>query len=286
MWESENVMAGFNPEMDDIRRRLTEAGFRPLDEYADILIGIVTGANDYFIRPRKEAGQIGFSESAAVPILTSVEDLRQAAAGRPPGKVLIRFNRMTLKRKEYVSEGIELGLQKRTHCSRREKQGREWYDVDTGRIPDGFFTYRVSNTPYMILNADGYQCTNALHKIFFNGVSKTGRKWIQLSLLSVFGQLWLEAGARHYGNGIMKVEPKSLKKTLVCAGGTKVAKGAYEGIVRKVAEGRKEEACMEATELLISGGKVDRRIVGDVVASLNKIRNRRGAGPFHVHNPL
>jgi hypothetical protein len=77
-----------------------------------------------------------------------------------------------------------------------------------------------------------------------------------------------------------------LKKTLVCAGGTKVAKGAYEGIVRKVAEGRKEEACMEATELLISGGKVDRRIVGDVVASLNKIRNRRGAGPFHVHNPL
>ena len=280
MWNSENVMAGFSPKAEDIGRRLREAGFRPLQEYADVSIGIVTGANDYFIRPRKEAGQIGFSESAVLPVLTSVEDLRQAAQDKPPGKMLIRFDRMTPKRKEYVFEGVKLGLQKRAHCRRREKQRGAWYDIDPGPVPDGFFTYRVSRVPYLILNPDGYQCTNALHKVLFNGVSNTERKWIQLSLLSAFGQLSLEIGARHYGNGIMKVEPRTLKRALVYTGRSRAPKGAYETILRDLTEGRKEKACNEATRLVASEAKIEQATVSDVVTSLNKIRNRRGAAPF------
>ena len=277
IWDSKNVMAGLNPGTDDISRKLRAAGFRPLEEYADVSIGIVTGANSYFIQTRQEAAKLGFSQGSILPILTSVEDLRQLAECKSPDKMLIRFNRISEKKKQYICKGVNLEFDQRTHCQRREKQNGVWYDVNPGEVPDAFFTYRVSTLPYLILNPDGYQCTNALHKVFFNGIPKTKRKWIQLSLLSLFGQLWLEAGARHDGNGIIKVEPSTLKRTLVYAGGTRITKGAYQNILRDIASGRKKSACTEATKLIVSETKIDKSIITDILASLNKIRKRRGA---------
>lgn len=277
IWDSKNVMAGLNPGTDDISRKLIAVGFRPLEEFADVSIGIVTGANSYFIQTRQEAAKFGFSRSSILPILTSVEDLRQVSEWKSPDKMLIRFNRISEKKKQYICKGVKLAFDQRTHCRRREKQNGVWYDVNPGEVPDAFFTYRVSTLPYLILNPNGYQCTNALHKVFFNEVSKIERKWIQLSLLSVFGQLSLELGARHYGNGIMKVEPRILKRTLVYAGGTRIAKGAYQNILRDIAAGRKKSACTEATELIVSETKIDKSIITDTLASLNEIRKRRGA---------
>ncbi|GAF77612.1 unnamed protein product [marine sediment metagenome] len=82
----------------------------------------------------------------------------------------------------------------------------------------------------------------------------------------------------------MKVESKTLKKTLVFAGGTRVSKKAYENILRDVAAGTKEKACTEATQLVVKEANIDGRIVADVLASLNEIRNRRGAALFPPPN--
>jgi len=276
-WNSENVMACLNATSGDVLGKLEEVGFAPLERYAKVLIGIVTGANEYFIRTRQEAAKLGFSRSSILPILTSVEDLRRVSEWKSPDKMLIRFKRVTKKKKKYVRKGIKLGLDKRTHCQRRKKQNGVWYDVNPGKVPDAFFTYRVSTLPYLILNPDGYQCTNAIHKVFFNGVSKTKQKWIQLSMLSIFGQLSLEVGARHYGNGIMKVEPKTLKRALVYTCGKKVPKRAYDSILQDVAAGRKERACIEATQLIAREANIGESIVTDVLTSLNNIWNRRGA---------
>jgi adenine-specific DNA methylase len=274
-WKSENVMACIDAKSGDVLGKLEDAGFVPLENYAKVLIGIVTGANDYFIRTRQEANKLGFSRSSILPILTSVEDLRQVSECKSPDKMLIRFKRVTKKKKKYVRKGVKLGLDQREHCRRRKKSG-VWYDVNPGEVPDAFFTYRVSTLPYLILNPDGYQCTNALHKVFFNGVSKNKQKWIQLSMLSLFGQLSLEVGARHYGNGIVKVEPKTLKRALVYTCGKKVPKRAYDSILQDVAAGRKDRACIEATKLVAREANIDESIVNDVLTSLNKIRNRRG----------
>lgn len=278
IWNSENVMAGLNPtKVNDIAQRLREAGFRPLEEYADVAIGIVTGANDYFILSGKEADELGFSRRSVLPVLTSVQDLGRVAGQESPDKVLLQFKRMTNKKRKYVSNGVEARLHERIHCQRRENQKGAWYDVDPGPVPGAFFTYRVSTLPYLILNTNGYQCTNALHKVLFDGVSKTERKWIQLSLLSLFGQLSLEIGARHYGNGIMKVEPKTLKRTLVYASARKIPKKTYENVLRNITCGKKKQACIEATQLIVSESNINEDIVADALMLLNEIRNRRGA---------
>jgi len=275
-WNAENVMAGITPVLGHITERLEEAGFKELKEYADISIGVVTGANKYFILSEEEAKESGFSQSSVLPILTSVEDMSMVANGESPDKKLLLFKKMTKKREKYISSGVKSGFDERSHCQRRIKIRGMWYDVDPGAVPHAFFTYRVSTVPYLVLNPDGYQCTNSLHKVIFKEISKTQRKWIQLSLLSFFGQLMLENGARHYGNCIMKVEPKTLKKALVYTGTSKIPQKIYNRIIQHIAEGRKDRACKEATKLIVDEANIDDNTVNDVELLVKKIRMRRG----------
>jgi adenine-specific DNA-methyltransferase len=277
MWISANVMTCLNSGAEDIHRRLEQADFKALGEYADIAIGVVTGANRYFIQSEQEAAKLGFPRGSGLPILTSVEDLDSVAGSKSPDKVLIQFGRMTRKRKRYVAKGRRLHLNQRVHCQRRQDQTGSWYKVAPGATPDAFFTYRVARLPYLILNPDGYQCTNTLHKISFKNTSKIKRKWIQLSLLSVFGQLFLEAGARHYGNGILKIEPHLLKKALVYTSRTKIPHESYKRILQRISEGDKETACADATRLVAGDAKLDETLIASAIAVLNRIRDRRGA---------
>ena len=277
IWVSKNALVGLNPEINNIICRLHEYGFRTLEEYADISIGVVTGANKYFIRHKQDAENKGFSEKSVLRILTSVEDLRRVASSKTMDNVLIQFKRLTKRKENYIREGERLGVDKRIHCTRRKKQAGSWYAINPGPLPDAFFTYRVSTIPYLFKNPDSYQCTNSLHKVIFNGASETEQKWIELSLLSLFGQLSLESRGRHYGNGIIKIEPDTLKKSLVYASKKPIEKKLYDETMQALCSGDKDKACLHATRIVAKEAEIDDSIVEDILASLNKIRTLRGA---------
>ena len=276
IWNSKNAMVGLNPETGDIVDKLQKAGFRPLKEYANVTIGVVTGANKYFIRSKEDAARLGFSDNETLRILTSVKDLRQAAGQGSSDKVLIQFNKMSKKRKDYLLRGSRLGLNKRVHCMRRKKQTGLWYKINPGPIPDAFFSYRVSTIPHLIQNPDSFRCTNALHAVTFKKISENEKKWIQLSLLSLFGQLSLEMRGRHYGNGIIKIEPSVLKSSLVFTCKTELSEGTYDDIIQTLIAGDKTKASLEATKLVAKEANIDDSIVYDVLSSLNELRARRG----------
>ena len=276
IWNSKNAMIGLNPETSDIINKLREAGFRPLEEYANISIGVVTGANKYFIRSKEDADKLGFYDNETLRILTSVEDLRHATSQGSSDKVLIQFNKMSKKKKNYLRKGSRLGLNKRIHCMRRQRQTGLWYKINPGPIPDAFFSYRVSTVPHLIQNPDSFRCTNALHAITFKNISETEKKWIQLSLLSLFGQLSLEMRGRHYGNGIIKIEPSALKSALVYTSKAEISKRTYNEIINTLVAGDKNKASSEATKVVAKEANIDDNIIYDVLSSLNIVRTRRG----------
>jgi len=71
-----------------------------------------------------------------------------------------------------------------------------------------------------------------------------------------------------------------LKKALVYACEKRITERTYKRILREIAEGRKEKACVEATQLIAAQANIEQTVISDVVASLNEIRNRRGAVPW------
>jgi tRNA1(Val) A37 N6-methylase TrmN6 len=276
-WLSDRQLTFAALDTKELLEQLVANGFVPFGTVGDVVIGVVTGANKFFILPERHALRCGFPEKATVPIVTRVDELGGLATQEGIGKRLLQFNRATKLREAYIARGLALGVDKRSHCQRRSNGNGGWYKIDPGRTPDAFFTYRVSEIPYLSLNPKGFQCTNSLHKVNFKRLCQIEKKWVQLSLLSAFGQLSLELVARHYGNGIMKVEPGALRKVGVFKCKKKVAAKEYIGISNMIQAGNKKEAVARATELVAAAAGISDELTQRVEAALRRVRERRGA---------
>ncbi len=140
-------------------------------------------------------------------------------------------------------------------------QRREpWYTVKVGNIPDAFFPYRVSLIPYLVLNSGNIQCTNSIHRIFFKKIVPTQKKWIQVSLLSVPGQLSIEANSKVYGAGVLKIEPSSLKKAICYSSKDRSITGVYNQISKLLQANNRKEAMRVATDFIDKALGIDREL--------------------------
>jgi adenine-specific DNA-methyltransferase len=247
--------------------------FAPLGKHATVRIGVVTGANSFFIRSKGDEVLTAFKGKDRTRIITSgkaVNELR--LNGEAIYSFLLRFHPGKEREHErVVNAGRRAEVHKRSHSARR----RPWHAVDIGDIPDAFFHYRVNDTPFIAINEGRYQCTNAVHRLYFKQLSEDQLRWIQISALSVFGQLSIEAVGRVYGNGILKVEPAGLKKILVWTGTGKVPAKAYSKLERLITAGRRREAVGCATAIICAACGISPELARDAETALDTIRIRR-----------
>lgn len=248
-------------------------GFTTLGRLADIRIGVVTGADSYFILTKQQAKDNGFHHANLLPILTSSRELGNLVSDTTDcRKFLLKLGRAYPERyEEYLGQGADSGIDKRTHPARRDP----WYSIDPGPAPDAFFHYRVSSTPFLVLNPGGLQSTNSIHRVYFDGLSASEQRWVQISLLSVFGQLSLEARGRTYGKGVLKVEPSALKSALCYQASRRLGKDEYEEICSLIARGEKGVASHRATDLVVQETDIPDEMVDDARTALEELRNRR-----------
>ena len=272
-WIADSIFHSVLSGMDCGFRTLQEKGFVPFSECAKVETGVVTGANSFFILPPKDAEKIGFSCKYQTPILTTGLEITSLEQ-KNFGKVLINFGKsISKKQKAYITFGKKDNIHQRTHSKRREL----WYQVQHGVTPDAFFTYRVGSIPLMVLNGHKLLCTNSFHKIyFFDHINENQKKWIQISMLSIFGQMCIEINARHYGHGMVKLEPKLLKKVLCLPLNCEVPTDMYKQMCHLVKEKKREQVCMLATQLIQKELRLPSSFVQTCLDTVNVLRKRRG----------
>ncbi len=249
-------------------------GFQTCEKYSNIKIGVVTGANRFFVMDRKRAKESGIHESNFLPIITSSRFLKGLSInGYFDPKNLLYIDRKLIsnKLKQYISQGIDEGLHKGAHATRREP----WYKVKIGEIPDAFFPYRIMKYPYIVLNDRKYRSTNSVHGVCFNNLTLNQKRWFQISLLSYFGQLSLELYSKVYGEGVLKIEPRSFKNSLIYLGKSKISACAYREISKLLIDGKKADASKEATMIVVKELDIPDKIVNRVKAVLNELQDRR-----------
>ena len=128
-----------------------------------------------------------------------------------------------------------------------------------------------------MLNPDSLQCTNALHKVVFDSnLTMAQRRWVCLSLLSDFSQMMLERYGRHYGNGMLKIEPSTLKGVPVFLGSNKSCPiGLYNEVLDLVDSGDKRAASRVATKLVQNEAGISQYFANQVKGALKAMRSRR-----------
>lgn len=203
-----------------------------IGDITDVRIGIVTGANPFFILNQSIAQAHALPHACLCPILAkfsmapgaslTLADLEHA---RHQGRrcLLLSTDHPDLERR-----GSELRrfLASMPVAQRRStgtfKKRALWHRPDDGRIPDAFFPYMYHHGPRLILNEAGITSTNTIHRVYFkadacpNGVpGDTWRKACAISILSTFSQLSGELQGRCYGAGVLKHEPSEARQILL-----------------------------------------------------------------------
>ncbi|MCC6543185.1 MAG: N-6 DNA methylase [Nitrospirae bacterium] len=191
-----------------------------LNDFANVMRGIATGANDYFFLTRQRAVElnipdnylkvaVGRTKDASDDILTT-ENIKQIEGNNRPTLLLSIAGHGILHESiaKYLKVGEGLGLPARPLI----KQRRPWYKMEKREIPPLLFAYLGRrNTRFIkneagVLPLTGFLCVYPLHK----DDTYISNLWQALNHPDTLKNLQLVG--KSYGSGAIKVEPRNLGK--------------------------------------------------------------------------
>ena len=199
-------------------------GMTTLGGLAKINIGVVTGANDFFLLTEEERRERGLKVSSLLPCLTkfsycqshfryccSDQDRARENGSRiwlfcPPDQ---EIDQAAL---DYIATfPAELVPSNKTFAKRSC-----WFRPVLTPIPDGFLRYMGADGPKLALNEARATSTNTIHQILFRKkLTIYHRRAIALSIQSTISKLSAEFVGRTYGSGVLKLEPSDCGKLLI-----------------------------------------------------------------------
>ena len=184
-----------------------------LGDLATVRIGVVTGANDWFVRTPEEARRLRapsvrvVSRSALLRTPLWRADDHDAVSTRASRLLTLPpDHRLSRALKDAVQAGVEGRLPERHHCGLRDV----WWSLADVRTPDLFLPYMGSSASRLVLNLAGATCTTAIHRVWIaDRGTGTGGSPAAVALGS-WTSLWrlsAELVGRSYGGGVLKLEP-------------------------------------------------------------------------------
>jgi adenine-specific DNA-methyltransferase len=189
-----------------------DPGVDRLENLAKIRIGVVTGANAFFVRSTADAARLG-EGVRSVPIVPRSAWLRAPVWGEAaqrekegePSRLLlfepIRGD-LSASAKAELRTAQEAGLHERFHCAKRSP----WFTIVDTEVPDLYLPYMGSQVPRLVVNSAKATCTNAVHRVWLSAKVGSKRALAAASWTSLY-RLSAELRGRSYGGGILKLEP-------------------------------------------------------------------------------
>lgn len=182
---------------------------RRLGDLADIRIGTVTGANDFFILSKSKARIHQIRQYWTRPILSRSAGLGLELTNKDLERLINEDSECLLLSggihseavKRYLRKGRRLGIHLRQKCAIRTK----WHSVRVENRCDAVLRYMCALGPVLALNRASVACTNSMYAIQWK--SGVNPQEIAIGMLSSLCQLSAEIHGRVLGGGLLKLEP-------------------------------------------------------------------------------
>ena len=200
---------------------LTEArSVKSFDEVAQVDVGIVTGANKYFLveddvvrkfKLQKWAHPMfGRSEHCPGVIYDEAQHCQNSTSGKPTNFIWFRDAdaENTITGSRYIRQGESQDLHKRYKCRTR----RLWYSVPSVYATDVGMLKRSHDTPRLIHNKLRAFTTDTAYRI--NAIEGTAEQLVY-GFLNALTALSAEVEGRHYGGGVLELVPSEIEKLLL-----------------------------------------------------------------------
>lgn len=190
-------------------------------DIAQVDVGIVTGANKFFLIPDAVVEQYGlqrwaypmFGRSEHVPgvIYDKATHEHNRRSGLPTNFVWLRPKKSTaLPRalREYIALGESLGLHRRYKCRVRTP----WYTVPSVYAAPVGMLKRCHHFPRLILNRMRALTTDTAYRVRPKRVNSSA---FVFSFVNSLTALCAELEGRHYGGGVLELVPSEIERLLI-----------------------------------------------------------------------
>jgi adenine-specific DNA methylase len=245
-------------------------------EVASVDVGIVTGANKFFLVDDETVEQyklqqwahpmFGRSEHCPGVIYDKKQHRENAKAGNPTN--FLWFDEQAMKHAT-VREYIKVGELEELHTRYKCRIRTPWY-----RVPSVYSTQigmlkRSHHVPRLILNQAGAYTTDTAYRIR----SKVDAKQLVASFLNPLTALSAELEGRHYGGGVLELVPSEIEKMLIpISSSIKLDLKAIDEAVRK----KPISDILDVNgRALLNGLNVSKDDVSLLTAAWDKLRDRR-----------
>jgi len=200
----------------------TQARVKRFKELASVDVGIVTGANDFFLVPDRVVSQFqlerwahpmfGRSEHVRGLVYSPADHLANKQAGLPANFIWFREGRLDdlpAHAQRYLELGLARNLPTRYKCRVREP----WFKVPSVYAAPVAMLKRAHHYPRLVLNSARAYSTDTAYRI--RPDSPTSPEGLVLSFINSLTCLTAELEGRHYGGGVLELVPSEIERLLV-----------------------------------------------------------------------
>ncbi len=189
-------------------------------DIAKVDVGIVTGANKFFLVPddvvrdfqleKWAHPMFGRSEHCPGIIYDDQQHAANAAKGNPTN--FLWFRKQTEEIDAGLNAYIELGERQELHTRYKCRVRSPWYTVPSVYSTEVGMLKRSHNTPRLILNRIGAYTTDTAYRIRTRDV---GAEKLVGCFVNPLTALSAELEGRHYGGGVLELIPSEIERLVV-----------------------------------------------------------------------
>jgi adenine-specific DNA-methyltransferase len=257
----------------------------PLGSLANIDIGVVTGASDFFVLEDDARRAHGLEPPYVSRIIRRARDLAGISARSTEADWL--FSSLSNENQSvaaYVALGLEAKFNEGYKCSIRDV----WYSVPIPVArPDFLMPAMHHRAPRLVHNPDHLLATNLMYFVDTGEGRPTGR-WLAAASLSSVTALSGEIEGRTYGGGVLKLEPSEAERLLIpaaSAGQKRRLSNAFPALDALARDGKWDAARLRVDSILgINSDKVG-RAAAELRGRRLGLRRRRDAGRGRPSSP-
>jgi len=190
------------------------------EDIAEVDVGIVTGANKFFLVPDETISRYGlgrfahpmFGRSDHCPgvIYDERQHSENARIGNPTNFLWITSPKSALPKK--TLEYLELGEREKLHTRYKCRVRKPWYEVPSVYATKVCMLKRAHDTPRLILNELSAYTTDTAYRI---NTGKVAPEKLVYCFMNALTALSAELEGRHYGGGVIELVPSEIEKLLV-----------------------------------------------------------------------
>ena len=194
---------------------------KKFSDIASVDVGIVTGANKFFLVPDKTVTDFslqrwahpmfGRSDHVQGLIFSDADYRENRKSGLPSNFLWFQESDMSLlspNAQRYLRGGLDQQLHKRFKCRTREL----WYKVPSVYASPVAMLKRAHNYPRLVLNTAGAYSTDTAYRIQPISVNAESLVYGFVNSLTC---LSAELEGRHYGGGVLELVPSEIERLLV-----------------------------------------------------------------------